>query len=198
MPSELFEKIQDLRFERMRNGQASCEFVDVPSIPGMRVAIVPLLEREYDECLELAAAISAGENPAGWLRRDRRTNAETLARCVRNPNNLEERVFEDSDEVREVFEVSDINFITDMYFEMVARSSPALDQFSPQELEDAKKVLQTIDWNELSGRSWYALNRFLSSLGPTVPLGKFHGSSSTNSLTTTSDEPEPTPDVSQN
>lgn len=190
--SELATKMKELRFEQMRLGNAVFELVDVPSMPEMRVALVPITEAEYDHSLEMAAMVAAPDNQAGWIRRDRRANVETLVAACRTPNNIEERVFKDTDEIRELLEVSDINYLTDRYMEMTARSSPSLDMFSEEDLEEAKKVLQAIDWNELSGAAWYRLRRFLSEIGPTVPLDKWRGSFSTPSSTTTSDGDEST------
>lgn len=193
--SELFTQIKELRYDRMRLGQAVSSIAEVPSMPEMRFALVPLTEAEYDECLELAGMIEAPENPAGFLRRDRRANAETLVRSIRNPAALAERVFKDVDDLRDVLEVQDLNFLTDKYFEMVATSSPSIDGFQEKELEEAKKVLQTIDWNELSGSQWYALKRFLMSLGIPQLLARSPGSFSIKSLTPMKEEEESTPSV---
>lgn len=195
MATDLSEKIRELRFDKMRLGEAAADFCEIPSLPEMRIALVPVTESEYDKSLEMSAMIEAPENPSGWLRRDRRANAETLIAAIRNPQNLSERVFDNVDEMREVLEVSDINYLTDHYMEMVAKSSPALDGFDEDEIEQAKKVLQTTDWSVLTGRSWYALKRFLSTLGPSLPLDKLHGSSFIPSSTTTRSENESTPDA---
>jgi hypothetical protein len=190
--TDLVEKMKELRFDRMRLGSAVMELADVPSMPELRVALVPITEADYDRSLEMASVITAPENQAGWLRRDRRANVETLLAACRDPNNIEERVFKNVDEIRELLEVSDINYLTDRYLEMTAQSSPSLDMFSPEDMEAAKKVLQEIDWNELSGAAWYRLRRFLSELGPTVPLDRWRGFSSTPSSTTTNDDQEST------
>lgn len=195
MATEISERIQQMRLDKMRQGQAVADFAEIPSLPEMRVALVPVTEADYDKSLELSAMIDAPENPSGWLRRERRANAETLVCAIRNPQDLQERVFEDVDELRDVLEVSDLNYLTDRYMEMVARSSPQLEAFSEDEMDAAKKFLQALDWNELSGRSWYALKRFLSSLGPTLRVDKLHGYSSTPFSTMTSERPESTPDA---
>jgi hypothetical protein len=95
--------------------------------------------------------------------------------------------------MHDVLEVSDVNFLTDRYMEMISRSSPHIDGFTDEELDEAKKVLQTISWNELSGRSWYALRRFLSSVGQPLQPDRSLGLSSTSSSTTTNGADESTP-----
>ena len=92
--------------------------------------------------------------------------AEILVRSCREPDNYEERMFSSVNDLQTALEVPDINFLSDMYLEMVDKSSPSIEQISPEELEDVKKALQEINWNELSGRQWYALQRFLFSIMP--------------------------------
>jgi hypothetical protein len=87
----------------------------------------------------------------------------------------------------EDLEVADIDELLDRYQEMVAMSSPTLDGIPQEEMDGLKVHLQTMDWNALSGRSWYAAKRFLSTISQAQLQDSLRGSSSTNSSTTTSE-----------
>jgi hypothetical protein len=97
------------------------------------------------------------------------------------------RVYSSTEEMLEDLEVADIDALIDGYNEMIAKSSPSLDGITEEEIEDLKKVFQTMDWNALSGRSWYAAKRFLSTISPEQLRDNSHGSTSINSATTKTD-----------
>lgn len=186
------QKIKERRLERMRAGQAACDFVTLPSDPEIRVSIVPLTEMDYRNVLEKISGMNVADDMAGAMLKDRVQAQEILVRSIREEHDLTKRVYDDVDELLEDFEVEDIDHAIDMYNEMMDRSSPSLQGISPEELEELKKVLAEMDWNALSGSSWYAAKRFLFSLSRQQLLGNFSGSTSTKSSTTTKNEPEST------
>ena len=98
-------------------------------------------------------------------------------------------------EVTAALESQDINFLMDMYLEMVDRTSPAIDGLDAEELEALKKALREINWNELSGKQWYAGKRFLLSIFPDLLSGRLHGFSSTSNSTTNNEESDSAPTV---
>jgi hypothetical protein len=108
-------------------------------------------------------------------------------RAIREEDDLTKRVYSDTDEMLEDLEVSDIDALIDGYNEMMAQASPSLEGIPQEEMDELKKILQTMDWNALSGRSWYAAKRFLSTISPELLQVNSHGSTSTNSSTTTSE-----------
>jgi hypothetical protein len=181
------DKITERRLDRMRLGQAVCEYVALLSDPEIRLAIVPLTEAEYHQALEAIAAMPGVDNLANASLKDRRLSQEIILRSIREEDDLTERTFSDIDEMMETLEVADVDEIVDRYNEMMEKSSPSLDGIPEQELEEIKKALQTMDWSALSGRAWYALKRFLSEIMPLPLLGNSPGSGLTNSVTTTSD-----------
>ena len=197
------ERIRERKLERMRLGQAVCDYVPLPSDPEIRVAIVPLTEAEYYKVLNEVNAIQTGDDLAGVSLKDRVTAQQTLVWAIREPENLLQRVYVDDEEgtalekLLDTLEVSDIDEIVDRYNEMVEQSSPSLEGIPEEELENIKKALQTMDWNELSGGAWYAAKRFLSKITPSPLLDNFAGSISTNSSITTSDSQESTPGVEE-
>ena len=171
------DKIRERRLARMRSGQATCDYVVLPSDPEIKLAIVPLTEADYRNVLEKVAAVDSGDDLAGVQIKDRVQAEEILVRAIREEHDLSVRVYDDVDELLEQFEIHDIDHAIDCYNEMVFQSSPSLDGIPPQELEHLKKALQEMDWNDLSGSAWYAAKRFLSKIMPSPLLDKSPGSS---------------------
>ena|SRR5215469_5199003 len=186
------EKIRERRLERMRLGQAVCDYVTLPSDPEIRMCIVPLTEADYRQVLQKVSSLNTPDDLAGVQMKDRVQAEEILVRAFREENDLTKRVYETTEQLNEDFTIYDIDHAIDVYHEMVEQSSPSLDQIPPEEFESLKKTLQTMDWNALSGSAWYAAKRFLSRITPSPLLDKSPGSSSTNSLTTTKNEEEST------
>jgi hypothetical protein len=180
-------RLKERRLDRMRLGQATCDVVGLVSDPEDSVKIVPLVEAEYLEALEAVAAILGPDDMAHMALRDRRQSQEILIRAIREDDDLTSRAFSSVDEMMEILEVADVDEVIDRYNEMVHTSSPAIDRIPSEELDAVKKALQETDWSVLSGRSWYALKRFLGTLPAAQLLGNLHGSISTSSSTTTSE-----------
>lgn len=187
------ELIATRKLERMRAGQSVCSFANLISDPEIRVALVPLNEAEYEQCLEIVAEMQAEDNVAGFALRDRKQAQEILVRAIREESDLTQRVYVGNEnqsavaEMMESLDVSDIDQLIDEYNEMSALANPRADGIPPEELERLKKVLWEMDWNEFSGRSWYALKRFLGLIMPELQQANLHGSTSTPSSTTKSD-----------
>jgi hypothetical protein len=169
----------------MRLGQAVCEPVQLQSDPEMKLYIVPLNEAEYKSAWAAVEKMKAEENVAGMMMRDRQLAREIIFRAVREPDDLTQKVFESVEEMSETLDVTDMDALIDEYNEMISISSPSLEGISPQEFDELKKVLQTMDWNALSGRSWYAAKRFLSTISPSLLQGNSLGLPSSSQLTTT-------------
>jgi len=171
----------------MRLGQAVCDYVELPSDPEIRVCVVPLTEAQYRQVLEKVAALTMPDDIAGVTIKDRVTAEEILVRAIREEHDLTARVYENVQDLLEDFEQHDVDHVIDMYNEMIEKSSPSLDGIAPEELENLKKALQKMDWNDLSGSAWYAARRFLSRISPRPLLGNSLGSTSIRSSTTTND-----------
>jgi hypothetical protein len=188
--SKTADKIRELRFNRMRLGAAAGRIVELPSQPEIKVAVVPLTEAEHEQCLEIVMTMEAPENMIGAMSRDRRNQNEALFRALRDPESLDERVFESREEMMEALEVQDSNFLMDILLEVSESDNPAPGEFTEEELDEVKKVLSEVDLNGLSGRQWYGLKRFLSTLGLTLLPANSLGSISTNSVIMTNEEAE--------
>lgn len=192
-------KVKERRLERMRLGQAVCDFVALPSDPEMRHAIVPLTEGEYLQVLNAVNEINLPDDLAAVAIKDRTQAQWILSYAIREADDLTKRVYVDDESITGVEKllddlgVEDIDVLIDRYNEMVDTTSPRADQIPTKELNEAKKVLQEINWNELSGPAWFALKRFLFRVGPQLQQARLLGFGSTDSSTTKNDEPKSTP-----
>lgn len=181
------EKIRERRLDRMRLGQAVCDYVTLPSDPETRLCIVPLTEAQYLQVLEKVSRLEEDDNIAGMAVRDRVQSQEILLHAIREESDLTQTVWNDIDEMMDAIDQVDVDELIDSYNAMVEKASPSIEGIPPEELERLKKALQTMDWNALSGRAWYAAKRFLSEIMPTPLLDSFPGSTLTSSPTTTSE-----------
>lgn len=176
LEESLSERLIQRRLDRMRLGQSACAIHYLISEPTEKVALVPLVEEEYDQALAHAAAMEAPDSSWGNQYTDRRNQHEILMRSLRDPDDLNKHIFSSTEELRKALDAVDINFLIDSYFELVEQVSPSIGQMSEEEIEDLKKVLLMIPWSELTGGQWYAVKRFLLTLSPEQLLGKLPGS----------------------
>jgi hypothetical protein len=188
-----YEILKERRAERMRLGKAVCEMVEFASDPEIRVALVPLTDAEYQNSLVVAAQANVTEISSTHevFYRDRIQKCSILLSSAREPDNLTKPFFETLGEVVEL-DFNDISHLFSYYEQMMEFSSPSLDGISVDDMDEIKKALLEVDWNDLSGRSWYAAKRFLSTLTPTQPQVNLFGSLPTSSLITKSDEEKST------
>jgi hypothetical protein len=183
------------RLRRMRLGQDAPEFVNLITNPEIRVALVPLTEAEYHIGLKAAMDLPAADNAQGMMYRDRWQQVTDVWNSLREPHNPTQRVYESVEQMIAELEHTDINYLSDMYLRMVEDSSPMLDGVTEEQIEEIKKACLTIDWSVLSGRAWWHLKAFLSSLTPEQLQVKLPGSLSTSNLMPTNESSEPTSDV---
>jgi len=183
------------RLRRMRLGQDAPEFVSLITNPEIRVALVPLTEAEYHIGLKAAMDLPAADNTQGMMLRDRWQQVTDVWNALREPHDPTKRVYESVEQMVAELEHTDINYLSDMYLRMVEDSSPALDGVTDEQIEELKKACLTIDWSVLSGRAWWHLKAFLSSLTPEQLQVKLPGSLSTLKSTLTSESPESTSDA---
>jgi|SRR5262245_28926264 len=186
------ERIRERRLDRMRLGQAVCDFVELPSDPEIRVCIVPLTEADFLKVIEKTKDVEAADDIAGMALRERVQTEEMCARAIREEHDLTQRVYSNIEDMLEDLQVEDIDEIFDRYKEMTQKSSPSLEGIPDEEFVEIKKLLQAMDWSALSGQSWYAAKRFLSTITPSPLLDSLPGFTSTNSLTTTSESEKST------
>lgn len=180
----------------MRLGQAACEMVHgLPSNDETMLALVPLIDSEYIRALEIADRALVGDNPAGFAVRDELQKQSVIFFSAREMDELENRFFDEISEAGEL-DAGDIDFLYDLYLEMISNQSPSLVGLSDEDFEALKKAWQGIRWNELTGQQWYAAQRFVNSIRPLLQAASFSGSPSTNTLTENNEQPQPAENAS--
>jgi hypothetical protein len=189
--SKSFEKYKERRAERMRLGQSTCIIVEgIPSDSEFRMALVPLTDAEQQNAIEEAASrLDIPDNEHGILAKDKIQMRAVIASAGREVGNLKERMFVDAEDLLE-FDSADINLIWDYYREMMAEFSPSIEEMPQEDFDAVKKAFQRLNASELSGSAWYALRRFLLTVGAEPQQDKSPGSTSTNSSTTKNEEAE--------
>ena len=182
----------------MRLGQSVGYKFSLLSQPEVEITMVPLTEAENYQCIETITAMEAPENIVGAMLRDRRNANEIMFRAIRNPEDLDEPAFTSMEEMMELLTHADITYLFDCYLEMSEEVSPSLGNFSDEEIEEVKKVLAEVEWSGLSGRQWYALRRFLLTLGLELLPANSLGFTSTSLSTLMSESDESISTASQN
>ena len=192
------DKLRELRYAHMRLGQSVGYKFSLLSQPEVEITMVPLTEAENYQCIETITAMEAPENIVGAMLRDRRNANEIMFRAIRNPEDLDEPAFTSMEEMMELLTHADITHLFDAYLEMSEEVSPSLGNFSDEEIEEVKKVLAEVEWSGLSGRQWYALRRFLLTLGLELLPANSLGFTSTSLSTLMSESDESISTASQN
>jgi len=182
----------------MRLGQSVGYKFQLLSQPEVEVTMVPLTEAENYQCIETITAMEAPENVVGAMLRDRRNANEIMFRAIRNSEDLDEPAFENMEEMMELLTHADITHLFDCYLEMSEEVSPSLGNFTDEEIDELKKVLSEVEWSGLSGRQWYALRRFLLTLGLELLPANSLGFISTSLSTLMNESEESISTVSQN
>lgn len=175
------ERLKRNRLARMRQGQNTADILTIPSDPESRVALVPLLEGEYDECMRAAASLDVPENLAGANVMDREERRQLVCRSAREVGDYTKTVFTDVEEMMQVLEPQDVNYLYDAYVEMQMEISPSMETMTEEEIDFLKGLFEIMPWSDLSGRQVYALTRFLSTLRPEQVMDKSLGRFSTPS-----------------
>lgn len=175
------EKIKQRRIERMRLGQSTAELVELPSDKEIRVALVPLLESEYDQAQRSTAMLEVPDNVAGAAVMDRHEKREVLVRAIRDPDNYANRLFANAEEMMGILQPVDISHLFDQYVEMAMNISPNVAALTDEEIDFLKKVFEGLNWKDLYGKQLYALNRLILTLSPEQLMGNLPGSFSINS-----------------
>lgn len=183
------------RLTRIRQGQDAFDWADIPSMPGIRVAMVPLAEAEEQAGLMAAAALDVPDNLAGIQARQRVGTVHDVWASLRMPNNLREHVFESPDAMVSQLEPTDIDYLFEQLVTLQDYVSPSLAKLSDKEVEELKKDFVAIDWKDLSGKQANALVLALSRLLPQLLQDKlFSPSYTSNSMSRTTND-ESTSDV---
>lgn len=192
---------QGRRLARMRMGQDAAEIITLPWNEEVRMAIVPLTEKEYELALSAASAFSPGGDSTDdtfvMEAKDRYVSAHMLYDALREPDDIDKRVFSSVEEVREFLEPPQINYLREEYARISEFSSPALDGLGAEELDELKKAFEKIELSALSGKPWWHLKSFFSSLTPEQLAVSLSGFSSIKNAIGTNESEESIPGASQ-
>lgn len=184
--SRILEAIKEQsRLARMRMGQDAPEYVEIPSMPGIRCVMVPLLEKEAHAGVLAAASLKVDDNAAGMQLRNRVAIDHDVWNALRDPDDTDKKVFESVDQMTGLLDPSDIDHLADELTLLMDYASPTADGLSDAEVEELKKAFAETDWSALTGRRWAAVKLCVSTLFPELLVVKSRGSGSTDSATTT-------------
>lgn len=184
---------EQTRLSRMRQGQEVPEYIDVPSMEGVRVALVPLTEAELSRGLAYAAKDDdVPESFSGVQYRTRRAIQSDLWHAIREPGDIDKRVFESIEDMVEVLSPADIDFLNMHLATLMNFASPAMDGLTEEDLDFLGRAWQAIRLNELTGRRWAAAKVCLSILLPELLQARLSGRTSTDGSTQTTESDEST------
>jgi hypothetical protein len=182
--------ISNNRLARMRLGQEAPELIAIPSTPDVRMAQVPLTEAEIQRGVIAAASLEVDDNAAGLTARNRACLHSDVFHSLREPADVSKFVFHDVDDMLANLQGSDLDFLADSLTTLNDYASPAVDGLTDKELSELKKAFGETDWSALTGRQWAALKLACTALFPEILAVSLRGSSSTESLTTTTENDE--------
>jgi hypothetical protein len=177
-----------MRLARMRGGQDMPELVPIPSMEGIRAAMVPLSEAEAQAGLIAAAALNAEDNAAGLQARNRIAIQHDVWHSLREPDDTSQRIWPTVEEMVGDLAPGDVDNLHDQLSLLMDYASPAIDGVTDEELNDLKKAFGEIDLSALTGRRWAAVKLCVSNLFPELLLVRSLGSTSTDNVTETKEK----------
>jgi hypothetical protein len=189
---------EQTQLSRMRQGQEVPEYIDVPSMEGVRVALVPLTEAELSRGLAYAAQNDdVPESFSGVQYRTRRAIQSDLWHAIREPGDIDSRVFESIEDMVQTLAPGDIDFLNMHLATLMNFASPAMDGLTEEDLDFLGRAWQAIRLNELTGRQWAAAKVSLSILLPELLQARLSGRTSTDGSTATSENAASTSGASE-
>lgn len=196
--SKLAEQIREKnRLARMRLGQDAPDLIDLPAHPEVRVAMVPLSERETQMGMIYGASLDVPDNSAGLQARNRAVAHSDLWNSLRDPADLNAKVFDSVEDLIDELAPEEIDILLDNLASLMDYSSPHGDGLTDEILDTLKKASETIEWSGLTGRRWAVVKLYLSVMSPELLQVSLFGSGSTESSTERNENGESTSDASQ-
>lgn len=144
------------RLARMRAGQEIGEYTEIPSMPGVRVLMVPLTEHEAQKGLLRAAEIEVPDNVSGIMARERAVKQSDVWHALREMDNPDKKVFPTVDDMvgDDGLEPTDVDHLHQELATLMSYASPAIDGITEEIWSELKKVLVGVELSELTGRQW--------------------------------------------
>jgi hypothetical protein len=195
--SKLADQIREKnRLARMRLGQEAPDLIELPAHPEIRVAMVPLSERETQMGMIYGASLDVPDNSAGLQARNRAVSHSDLWNSLRDPSDLNAKVFDSVEDLIDELAPEEIDILLDNLATLMDYSSPHGDGLTDEVLDHLKKASETIEWSGLTGRRWAVVKLYLSVMSPELLQVSLYGLGSTESSTTRSENGESTSDAS--
>lgn len=193
MTMDILDQMREAsRIKRIRQGQDAPEWASIPSMPEIRIVLVPLLEKESQASLAAAAGIEVADNPLGMQVRARTAQEWDVWQAARKLEEPDKKVWVSVEQMVDMLEPDDIDSLHDQLSILMDYASPTLEGLSDEDLAELKNGFVLIDWKELTGRRWSALRVCLSYLLPDLLLAKPASTTSTPSSITRSENDEST------
>jgi len=191
--TSLSDKIKEAnRLTRMRLGQEAPEYVELLAHPEIRVAMVPLTEAESQQGMLYAASLSVPDNHAGINARNRAAIHSDVWNSLREPNNLDARVFDSIEDMVQNLAPEEIDHLADHLTILMDYASPSADGLTEAVLDALKEASDSIEWSGLSGRRWAVVKLYLSVMSPELLAASLSGAGYTSSSTERSESDEST------
>jgi len=159
--------MEQTRFARMRMGQLVGDDCAIPSMPELRVKLVPLTEAEVMAGITRAAGVDAPDNTVGMQLWNRTVRESDVWHAMREPEDLQQKVFATPEEMTELLTPDDIDIIADKLVALTQMFSTSLADMDGEEVTRVKELLARIEPSALTGRPAAALVLLLSVLTPT-------------------------------
>lgn len=177
------------RLARMRAGQEIGEYTEIPSMPGVRVLMVPLTEHEAQKGLLRAAEIEVPDNVSGIMARERAVKQSDVWHALREMDNPDKKVFPTVDDMvgDDGLEPTDVDHLHQELATLMSYASPAIDGITEEIWSELKKVLVGVELSELTGRQWAVVKLLCQHLAPQLLQAKSYGSPSTEPSMQTSE-----------
>lgn len=145
----------------LRKGIPPHKRVHIGGTDGYDVMVVIL---SADKCLELEELTNeycnTREKRVNDTVRNQFYNALLVNECMRDPDNISERIASSVQEVMECMDLEDINRIVKAYGELMMNKAPKLELLTQDQLEVVKKHLEVTPLSDLSTVSLVHLANF--------------------------------------
>lgn len=158
---ELIEMSSAKSLRDLRRGIPPHKRVHIGGTEGYDVTVVIL---SADKCLELEELTNeycnTREKRVNDTVRNQFYNALLVNECMRDPDDISERISSSVQEVMECMDLEDINRIVKAYGELMMNKAPKLELLTQDQLEVVKKHLEVTPLSDLSTVSLVHLANF--------------------------------------
>ena len=159
------------KIRKMRTGKRSCSMVRLGIGDDIvQVAVVLLPSDTMLEMNELVAeryapqvvdGVSVDNTKDNEITRSQYYNQLLCMYCMREPDNLDERIFTKIDEVGSILTLEDIKRVCEAYNALIVNNSDKLETLKQEDYDELKKYLEVTPLKDLSIVSQVHLRYFL-------------------------------------